>query len=368
MLDAITIRTPGKLMVAGEFAVLERNETLLVMAINKYVETTIRSAQENSVTFSDFQLEHIGWHEERGEIIFHQSDSRFQFVQKAMEVTFTYIKRHGMTVTPCALSIKSNLDDEATGAKYGLGSSAAVVTSVVHALLTFFLREKAKDEVIFKLASIAHIAVQGNGSGADIAASTYGGLLRYTSFQADWLLEKLQQYDDVTELVDITWDYLTVERVQFPQNMHIYVGWTGAPASTKNLVTEISQLKETNRVAYDSFIHASRCAVQTIVFALENDDVQQFFTGIRKNRKALATLGRDANVNLETDKLRFLSDSAERLSGAGKFSGAGGGDCGLAFLPVHVDGNKLLDTWEEAGIKALDVQLDTRGSTAYKNE
>lgn len=368
MQEAITIRTPGKLMVAGEFAVLERNETLLVMAVNKYVETSIKRADENSVTLIDFQLENIRWHEERGKLVFHHADPRLAFVKKAMEVTLTYMKRHDVAPTPFTLSIKSDLDDAVTGAKYGLGSSAAVVTSVVHALLAAFLPEKTNDEIIFKLASLAHIIVQGNGSGADIAASTYGGLLRYTSFQADWLLEKLKPYDDVTELVDETWDYLTIERVQFPSNIHVCVGWSGAPASTKNLVAEILQLKKTNRSAYDTFIHASRRAVQTIVTALENDDVTQFFTGIRKNRRALAILGQHAGVQLETEKLRFLSDSAEQLSGAGKFSGAGGGDCGLAFLPEEIPCTKLMTTWKEARIQPLDIVVDSDGSTAMKNE
>lgn len=366
MTRAIKIRTPGKLMVAGEFAVLEKNEAILVMAVDRYVETTIERATRNSVTFYNFRLHKIGWYEETGKIVFHKKDSRFQFVQKAMEITFQYIKRYEQDLTPCHLLIKSNLDDEKTGAKYGLGSSAAVVTSVVHALLAFYLREKATEETIFKLAAIAHILVQGNGSGADIAASTYGGLLRYTSFQAEWLLEKLNKCDDESSLVFEQWDYLSIERLQFPENIETYVGWTGAPASTKSLVSQILQLRHTNRKAYDAFITASREAVSTIVRAIDQNDVPLFLRGISENRKALATIGDIANVPLETEKLRLLANSAEQLSGAGKFSGAGGGDCGLAFLPKGVDREKLFVMWAKANIKRLNLQLENNGSTMIK--
>src|SRR5699024_12131831 len=45
-----------------------------------------------------------------------------------------------VNTTPFSITVRSELDDEETGAKYGLGSSAAVVTSVITAVLEKFLR------------------------------------------------------------------------------------------------------------------------------------------------------------------------------------------------------------------------------------
>src|SRR5699024_6947572 len=88
------------------------------------------------------------------------------------------------------LIVKSELADE-NGIKYGLGSSAAVVVSVVEAILTRFMSKVPQRSLVFKLAAIAHVKTQGSGSGADIAASVYGGLLRYASYQSNLCLNRI---------------------------------------------------------------------------------------------------------------------------------------------------------------------------------
>src|SRR5690625_6487725 len=80
------------------------------------------------------------------------------------------LSEKSITLDNITLTIKSELDDE-SGVKYGLGSSAAVVTSVISALLTQFLPEEPSAMLIFKLAAISHVKTQGSGSGADVAAS-----------------------------------------------------------------------------------------------------------------------------------------------------------------------------------------------------
>src|SRR5699024_10821121 len=105
--------------------------------------------------------------------------------------------------------------------------------SVVRGMLTYLLEDKPEDEVVFKLASIAHVRIQGNGSGADIAASTYGGVLEYASFQADWLLQQLEQTMHISDLVEKQWTFLSIHAATFPSEVDVSVGWTGEPASTK---------------------------------------------------------------------------------------------------------------------------------------
>src|SRR5699024_11349432 len=119
-----------------------------------------------------------------------------------------------------SLIIKSALDDE-SGKKDGLGSIASVVTSAVAVILNYFLPIKPADMLIFKLAAISHVKTQGNGSGADIAAATYGGVLEYSSFQADWLLEEIQCTESLTALVEKKWTYLTVKSITIPERLEI---------------------------------------------------------------------------------------------------------------------------------------------------
>lgn len=363
MKQQFTIKTPGKLMVAGEFAVLEPYHKLIVMAVNRYVYCTIGDSDSNIVSLNDFDLLNLGWTYDHKEVVFQSKDPRLSFVKDALTTVLTYLHEQSISVQPFSLSIKSELDDKKTGAKYGLGSSAAVVTSVITAVLTKFLPETPSKKLIFKLAAISHVRTQGNGSGADIAASIYGGALLYSSFQANWLHDLLQKEKSITKMMNHDWEYLSIKKMQLPPELNFCVGWTGKPASTANLVNEIATLKVSNLDQYNNFLQESEQAVSQIVNGIKNKDLSNFFNGLKQNRKALAEVGKQAGVEIETDKLRILSKEAERLGGAGKLSGAGGGDCGIAFIPMHIRCEDLYQKWQDRGIEALELDLSLEGTS-----
>jgi phosphomevalonate kinase len=350
-----TIKTPGKLMVAGEYAVLEPYHTLVVTAVNRFVYIQIEQSDKNKVSLTDFNLHHLSWHFEDGKIIVDHTDHRLDFVKKAKEVTFRYLQEIGVPVHPVAIAVTSELDDD-SGIKYGLGSSAAVTTGIVQAILEHFLGDKPSKLMIFKLASIAHVMTQGNGSGADIAASTYGGVLAYTSFQAEWLLNKMKEITKVSRLVESEWLYLSIQQIQFPDETKMLVGWTGKAASTKELVHHIKLLRETRPGVYGQFLQHSQTAVAKVVQGMKGNDRALFFTGMEENRIALSELGEAASVQIETVALLRLSVCAATVGGAGKLSGAGGGDCGIAFIPTKTTAESLLhEKWIVEGIKPLDL-------------
>lgn len=362
MKEKLVVKTPGKLMVAGEFAVLEKGYPLLVMAVDRYVHTIIEDDTNYYFTSENFEMYDLTWHFNGERVIFDNYSPRLKFVTSALTTVLTYLKEKGVETTPFSLSVRSELDDEATGAKYGLGSSAAVVTSVVAAVLEKFLQYPPARSLIFKLAAIAHVRTQGSGSGADIAASTFGGVIYYKSFQANWLLYQLRKSKQILPVLQKKWRYLQIKEFQFPENTHLCIGWTGKPASTKSLVSEIAKLKKTNRSAYGNFLQNSRRAVNLIVQGINQGDEAVFFKGITNNRHTLARLGAVSNVPIETEKLALLSDLAEQLNGVGKLSGAGGGDCGIAFLQKEADGASLYERWEEHGIQPLAITVDDSGT------
>lgn len=351
-----TIKTPGKLMIAGEFAVLEPNQKLIVTAVNRFVYTTIHESNTNKVTLSDFNIVDLHWSWKKKNIHFSMNDDRLHFVRSAMEIAFYYLKENKAVLHPVQLTLKSELADK-SGTKYGLGSSAAVVTSVVQAILTHFLPDSPQKEVIFKLAAIAHINIQGNGSGADIAASTYSGILEYTSFQAEWLIDQLRTNPTLCEMVEKNWIYLSIQRLTLPPSVKMLVAWTKKAASTKNLVGKIKSLKDTKSDSYEQFLQDSKRAVAAIIQGVKHDDLDALFSGINSNRIALSQLGKTFNVPIETDQLYILSAVAHEVGGAGKLSGAGGGDCGIAFIPHHISDSLVKQKWQEKGIQPLDLKL-----------
>lgn len=355
-------------MVAGEFAVLEKGYPLLVMAVDRYVYATIEDAEVYQFTSENFNLYNLTWRFNGKYVIFDNYSPRLKFATNALATVLTFLKEKGIPPTPFSLTVRSELDDEATGAKYGLGSSAAVVTAIITAVLEKFLRYPPAKSLIFKLAAIAHVRTQGSGSGADIAASTYGGVLYYKSFQANWLLRQLRRQPRILPVIQQKWRYLHISQVAFPEDVTLCIGWTGKPASTKNLVSEIANLRKEQPAVYNRFLQESKQAVQTIMRGMEEGDVPLFLRGIKQNRRSLRFLGERANVPIETEALARLSEIAEAYDGAGKLSGAGGGDCGIAFLYQETNTESLLTRWQEASIQPLDLSIDSSGTSVVTEE
>ncbi|GAB3796015.1 phosphomevalonate kinase [Virgibacillus kimchii] len=350
-----TVKVPGKLMVAGEFAVLHPHHQLVVMAVDRFVYATIEKSDKNELTLHDFQLEGMAWEFSDKEMKIASDDKRLKFVQHAMKIALTYLQEQSIALPSFKLGIKSELDDE-SGAKYGLGSSAAVVTSVVSAILNKFGPAETDEETLFKLASIAHVTVQGNGSGADIAASSFGGFMQYTSFQAEWLIDLYHRSDTVTEMLETDWIYYTSKPLRLPDKVYVCIGWTGNPASTGELVHEVLKLKDANPEQFRKFLEASEEAVSNFQGGMEEEDLPRLMKGVKQNRTALRTVGEHAGVEIETPLLSKLCDLAEQLGGAGKPSGAGGGDCGIAFMPTKESAQALTKAWQQAGIQPLSLK------------
>lgn len=357
----LIIKVPGKLMIAGEYAVLEKYQTLVAMAVDRFVYATITTDGEQVVDFVNINVRNVSWQLEEDQVMFDTTHKKLTFAKQAMEVSLKYLREQQIEIQPFALSVRSELDD-ASGVKYGLGSSAAVTTAIVTAILHAHLEENPTKELLFRLSAIAHVRTQGTGSGADIAASVYGGMIEYTSFQADWLLAADERVDTITELIQLDWPYASVQPVTLPEDLRVYVGWTGTPASTVRLVDQILLLKETDRSTFDSFLQNSEKSVQLFLQGMRDSNHDQVFRGIEANRVALAQLGVDANVPVETPLLYKLHEGAVSLGGAGKLSGAGGGDCGIAFLPQSSSKETLFSTWEQSNIYPLQIQLTTEGA------
>lgn len=349
-------------MIAGEFAVLENYQRLVVMAVDRFVYAGLEQGGENRLSLFNFGLTNLEWKWSHGKVTVKTDNGRVQFVENAMTVVYTYLKENQISPRPFHLTVRSELDDTG-GQKYGLGSSAAVTTAVVSAILKQFLPYDPSAKLVFKLASISHVITQGNGSGADVAASSYGGLLQYSSFQADWLLRAYDNSSAITELATLDWPYFTIEPIQLPANIHMCIGWTGSPASTSSLIQKIRRLKDTNSSLYDKFLFDSSMAVESFLDGVTNVESSQVIKGVRLNRQALAEVGRNAGVDIETPELTLLCDLAEQHGGAGKPSGAGGGDCGIAFMPSAEQATQLKHAWEKAGIKPLDLTLNHNGTT-----
>lgn len=353
------VKAPGKLMIAGEYAVIEPGCPAIVSAVDRYITIDVKESTENLFSLPQLGITHAAWRWEGGAVRFDCEDPKLRFIQNALAVFHRLLEEKSIALRSLHLTVTSELDDAATGQKYGLGSSAAVLAAVFSALLHIYERLPETKETIFKLASIAHLKTQGNGSGADIAASVYGGWIKYTAFRPDWIFSELEK-GRISRLLDEPWPYLSIERLDLPQGLQFCAGWTGKSAATGLMVERIGRLKKTSLEKYKAFLEESTTVVEKLAESFARQDPAGALASIARNRRALQKLGAYADTDIETEKLKQLADIADRF-GAGKSSGAGGGDCGIAFVDGEEKTAALHAAWEKAGIVPLPLQVSTQG-------
>lgn len=369
------IKVPGKLMIAGEYAVLEPGYKAVVVAVNRYVTAEIKPAFVNELSLPQLGLERITWNFDDKGVEFYPKRDRLSLVRNAMSTAFLYLKEKGIMLHPFQLHIKSDLNDPVTGKKYGLGSSAATVVAVIASILSLHgeYNDTCKlnmDEVfskdedllkLFKLSAIAHVKTQGNGSGADIAAVVYGGWIKYSTFKAKWLLTELEKESNITKLLEMPWPDLVIGKLSPPEELKLLVGWSKESVRTARMVKKIEYFQNENMDYYRNFLTESFASVVSLIDAFEKGDVNKAIDALYKNRMALLALGERSGVKIETKRIKTLCTIADKF-GRGKSSGAGG-DCGIAFTYGEEKVHELWSEWKEANILPLDILVAPKGCT-----
>ncbi len=147
-----------------------------------------------------------------------------------------------------------------------------------------------------------------------------------------------------------------------PVGLRLLVGWTGSPASTERLVEDATNaaLSAENTKRDEAFLAESRECVDMFTETLLSQSLgtpeQNVSLAVRRARTLLQRLGEDRGITIETDTLRELCTIAEEHDAAAKPSGAGGGDCGIAFA-AHTDSIPgILREWKQRGIMPLNLE------------
>ncbi|TMQ03453.1 MAG: hypothetical protein E6J90_53440, partial [Deltaproteobacteria bacterium] len=177
---------PGKLIVTGEYAVLD-GATALVVAVDRRAVARRNAQPRGSSPFLVAVAAEIAarWgadHPAAGAALEISVDSS-AFYDRASQ--------RRLAVTPLGSSVAASAIDPGRpagiggGQKLGLGSSAAVTVAATALALESLDRRSAIDrDEILEVALAAHARAQGprgaRGSGADIAASVHGGTIAFS--------------------------------------------------------------------------------------------------------------------------------------------------------------------------------------------
>lgn len=353
----IKIKVPGKLLLAGEYAVLVPGSLALGLAVKRYVHLALTISDKYTIQ-SDLLPE--PWS------VLHKRDLdptrcpvELGFAVSALAFGLAYLAELGHDLPCLHLRLESELNDHSI--KLGLGSSGAVCVAVIAALLVWIGEDISLPEQrlrIYKLAVLAHRAVQGNGSGVDIATSILGSVTAYTAPDFQILSRPGCALQALVEKLD--WPMLGLEKVASTQQNAFAIGWTGSPAYSGDWVRYFMDWRAQEPVSAAQFLFDSNANTLALREALICGDLSQQIQGLARARRILDVFNQDFPLEPETPELAALADTAQSLGGAGKFSGAGGGDCGIALVP-ELKKADLLKAWSEAGIQSLDLELDTVG-------
>ncbi|MEU5835612.1 phosphomevalonate kinase [Streptomyces diacarni] len=363
----VVSRAPGKLFVVGEYAVVEPGNPAILVAVDRHVTVTVTGLEEAGVVISsDLRPHGTRWRWQDGRLSpCDTSDeqgarSGLAHVVSAIETVSALPAERGSSAPALSVSVDSGLHEG--GTKYGLGSSGAVTVATVAAVAAF-CGLTPTDEERFRLALLATAEIDPKGSGGDVAASTWGGWISYRAPDRAAALE-LARSRGVEEALRVPWPGFAARRLPAPEGLALEVGWTGSPASTTSLVSDLHRRNWRGTAAHLRFIRATTDCVCAAIGALEAGESRELLEQVRRAGRELARLDDEVALGVFTPRLRALCEAAEAVGGAAKPSGAGGGDCGIALLDAGAPRQlaRLRERWASAGVVPLPIRPTAEGN------
>jgi phosphomevalonate kinase len=359
---------PGKLFVAGEYAVVDPGNPAILVAVDRRIGVTVGEADPgvaDVVISSDLGPLSVGWRWHDGRLVARGTDdpqqarSALAHVVSAIETVVRLLIERGLPVPALDVSVTSDLHEG--GRKFGLGSSGAVTVATVDAVAAYSGLELSTDER-FRLAMLATAELDPKGSGGDLAASTWGGWIAYQAPDRAFVLDLARRLG-VDRTLSAPWPGHSVRRLPPPDGLTLEVGWTGEPVSTATLVSDLHRRTWRGSPSHQRFVETTTDCVRSAVTALESGDGASLLHEIRRARQELARLDDEVGLGIFTPKLTALCDAAEAVGGAAKPSGAGGGDCGIALLDAEASRaiTQVRQRWETAGVLPLPLSPALEG-------
>ncbi|MEV6332416.1 phosphomevalonate kinase [Streptomyces sp. NPDC051909] len=363
---------PGKLFIAGEYAVVEPGNPAILAAVDRCVRVTAtgsdadgKSSDGAEVTIvSDLAPNGVRLLRSRGVLVGHSVGDEqrarrdLAHVVSAIETVDALRVERELYAPALHVSVISELHD--SGVKFGLGSSGAVTVATIDAVAACYGMRLSR-EALFRLAMLATARIDTGPSGGDLAAAVWGGWIGYRAPDRDAVLAMARRHG-VEETLSRPWPHEELRQLPPPSGLTVEIGWTGRPASTTDLVAGWNTPALRSGITHQEFLADSAECVRAISRALVQQDGEALLHQIRAARLVLARLERRTGISIFTPRLTALCATAEAVGAAAKPSGAGGGDCGIALLPSEAAEalTRLRARWTAAGVVPLPIRTSDR--------
>lgn len=227
--------------------------------------------------------------------------------------------------------------------KFGLGSSAAVLVALVGALVSE-LHLRLSQDALLALCHAAHRLFQGGrGSGLDVAAAIFGGVVCARTPSASVPVE--------------------ASPCGWPDGLSILPIWSGVGASTRELLARFDAYRDDNPDEYRRHLARLTARSERACAAWAKGSAGDCLTAFAQYDEALRAFDYDARIGIGTavhDDIRRL---VEGQGAVYKTSGAGGGDFGLALTDSEEQLQAVRAACRKRGLTVLDEPFAVAGLT-----
>ncbi len=306
-LELYKVSVPGSMMLMGEHAVLHGHQAI-VCAVQQRLHMSLIPQKASTIKISDTRLGTFSCALDALQI-----QDPFKFVLAAIILFQDQL--------PSGFELQIDSEFSST---LGLGSSAAVTIATIGVLNQWLNPIPLSQVEILRLAKQVLWRVQGRGSGADLAASLYGGVIAY-------------RLDEIKQL---------------PLTPNLTAIYSGYKTPTAQVIALIEEARVSAQQKYnDIFLAIHQCA-QHAIEAIKASDwplLGNLFTQHHELQSALGT------SNPLLDQLAQLLRQHNSIYGA-KLSGAGLGDCVIGLGSA----TEILVP-QQNGIQQFPIMIDEKG-------
>lgn len=244
----IAVSAPGKVLIAGEYAVLEGADAI------------VAAVQRRAYAFLS-------------------DDTAIRGVQSSLPLEASQSKAAAERIVgevPLRLSVDVS-ELRYQGKKLGLGSSSAAAAAAAAAVFAYHghdLGEREVRERVMEAALAGHRTIIPLGSGVDVAAASLGGLIRF------------RQEGKSFQTFPLTW----------PQSLHLRVVWTGEEANTGELIKQVRDLARRDPSGYDKLMKNLSDISCNCLDALIKAEVSRVIRALTDYALGMDALGRAAGA------------------------------------------------------------------------
>lgn len=324
---SLTVRTPAKLILSGEHAVVYGNPAL-AMAINCYTETTIRGQSKAGSKNILFNLLNFRYHQEHSLSTLRRlkqgiHDKYQKFLQgqygirdvlkepfELMQFAVTHLIDNRQVQLPLGIEVRTTSN---IPVGCGMGSSAAAVVSSMVALARFSQLEFDL-ESCYQLAWEAENMQHGHSSGVDVYLVLHGGCIRFEKSGPK-------------------------QSRPVPTRSFLLIN-TGTPTSTTGeCVSAAASFLKNDANLLNEFAHVT----DRFDRALEQNHRQSLIDSIRDNHRLLVKIG------VVPKRVQDFIGAVEKTGGAAKICGAGsvhGDAAGTVLVMADQDISGLVQSYQ----------------------